>query len=163
MINIFIAIALVVIYTVTLCIIGGRIPNSLSQSVFMIPPKWSWVWTATIGSVAALIMPTMLEKAGDNWKFLAFLACAGLLFVAFCPLSSKKDKSAPSYKAHMIGAWTCAIASQLLIIVTCHPIIIWWMPWLFAFEWMTRDHDWPQKVFWAELTCFASTFTLCLS
>lgn len=163
MINVLIAIALVVIYTVTLCIVGGKIPDSLSKSVYFIPPKWSWIWTVTIGTVAALIMPVMLEKAADNWKFLAFLSCAGLFFVAFCPLSHKKDKTEPSYIAHMIGAWTSAICSQLLAIVTTHEIMIMWMPWFFAHEWMTRKKSWPQKVFWAEMTCFATIFILLLS
>lgn len=159
-ITIIIAITILVIYTVTLCVLKKRIPNSLSQSVFMLPPSASWLWTLVIGFVAIAIMPKMLDVAGDNWKFLAFLSCIGLILVALCPLSPKKNSI--QYQTHMIGAWMCAVSSQILITVNNTWLLLMWVPWLAAFVWITKDNEWRTKVFWAEWTCFPITFTFCL-
>lgn len=159
-ITIIIAITILVIYTVTLCVMNKRIPNSLSQSVFMLPPSASWLWTLVIGFVAVAVMPKMLEVSGDNWKFLAFLSCVGLILVALCPLSPKKNSI--QYQTHMIGAWMCAVSSQILITVNNTWLLLMWVPWLAAFVWITKDNEWRTKVFWAEWTCFPITFTFCL-
>lgn len=159
-ITIIIAITILVIYTVTLCVANKRIPNSLSQSVFMLSPSASWIWTLVIGFVTIAVMPKMLEVSGDNWKFLAFLSCIGLIFVALCPISPRKDGI--EYEVHMTGAWMCAVCSQLLVAVTKLWLMALWIPWVIAFIWITKDSKWRTKVFWAEWTCFPITFTFCL-
>ena len=159
-ITIIIAITILVIYTVTLCVVNKRIPNSLSQSVFMLSPSASWLWTLVMGFVAVAVMPKMLEVSGDNWKFLAFLSCIGLIFVALCPLSPRKDGI--EYEVHMTGAWMCAVSSQILMAVCNSWLMLMWVPWVIAFILITKDSKWRTKVFWAEWTCFPITFTFCL-
>lgn len=159
-ITIIIAITILVIYTVTLCVANKSIPNSLSQSVFMLSPSASWLWTLVMGFVAVAVMPKMLEVSGDNWKFLAFLSCIGLIFVALCPLSPRKDGI--EYEVHMTGAWMCAVSSQILMAVCNSWLMLMWVPWVIAFIWITKDSKWRTKVFWAEWTCFPITFTFCL-
>lgn len=159
-ITIIIAITILVIYTVTLCVANKRIPNSLSQSVFMLSPSASWIWTLVIGFVAVAVMPKMLDVAGDNWKFLAFLSCVGLILVALCPLSPRKDGI--EYQVHMTGAWMCAVCSQMLVAVTKLWLMALWIPWMIVFIWITKDSKWRTKVFWAEWTSFPITFTFCL-
>jgi len=158
---IIIAIAVLLIYTLTLCCINGKIPNSLSQSVFMLPPSASWLWTLVIGFVAVAVMPKMLDVAGDNWKFMAFLSCIGLIFVALCPLSPRKNGI--EYKVHMTGAWMSAVCSQLLVAVTKFWQMSLWIPWIAAFVFLTCWYGWRTKVLWAEMTCFATIFILLLS
>lgn len=158
---IIISIAVLLIYTLTLCGINGKIPNSLSQSVFMLPPSASWLWTLIIGFVAVAVMPKMLEVSGDNWKFLAFLSIVGLLFVALCPLSP--NKSGQRYVVHMIGAWICAVCSQLMVAVTDWHHLLLWVPWIVVYVLRRMWFGWDTKVFWAEMTCFATIFILLLS
>ena len=158
---IIIAIAVLLIYTLTLCGINGKIPNSLSQSVFMLPPSASWLWTLVIGFVAIAVMPKMLDVAGDNWKFLAFLSIVGLLFVALCPLSP--NKSGQRYVVHMIGAWICAVCPQLMVAVTDWHHLLLWVPWIVIYVLRRMWFGWDTKVFWAEMTCFATIFILLLS
>ena len=158
---IIIAIAVLLIYTLTLCGINGKIPNSLSQSVFMLPPSASWLWTLVIGFVAIAVMPKMLDVAGDNWKFLAFLSIVGLLFVALCPLSP--NKSGQRYVVHMIGAWICAVCPQLMVAVTDWHHLQLRVPWIVIYVLRRMWFGWDTKVFWAEMTCFATIFILLLS
>jgi len=47
-------------------------------------------------------------------------------FVGAAPLVH--DESDISYKVHMTGAWTCAVCSQLLILVTNPIILLGWIP-----------------------------------
>ena len=151
MTNIIIAITLIATYTLVLCAIGRKVPKSLSQSVFMIPPH----------AVAVLILPTMMDVAGDNWKFLPFLSIVGLLFVALCPLSP--NKSGQRYVVHMIGAWICAVCSQLMVAVTDWHHLLLWVPWIVVYVLRRMWFGWDTKVFWAEMTCFATIFILLLS
>lgn len=160
--NTMIAIAttLLVAYTLIICVVNKHIPDSLSQSVFFLPPSASWIWTLVIGFFAFAIMPAIIDKTPENWQWLAFISCAGLMAVAFAPLLPGKesadgiDKSDLGYKVHMIGAFTAAIGSQVLI-ARCQPLVLLcWIPYVVAFIWITKDHKWRTKVFWAEMTCF---------
>ena len=157
---VIIAITLLVAYTIILCVVNKQIPDSLSQSVFFLPQSASWIWTLVIGFVAVAVMPVMLEKADDDWKYMAFLSCFGLILVALCPLSPKKNSI--QYQTHMIGAWMCAVSSQILMAVCNSWLMLMWVPWVIAFIWITNHSKWRTKVFWAEWTCFPITFTFCL-
>ena len=158
--NIIIAITLVTTYTLCLCVANRHIPRSISQAVFALPALGSWLWTLVIGATAALSMPTLIDISTEGSRFLAFLACAGLLFVAFCPLDPKgRDMS---YGVHMAGAYTCAVCSQLLVAVNQPWLLLLWIPWAFAFVWITKDERWLTAPFWAEVTCFATTFAYAL-
>jgi hypothetical protein len=163
MTNIAIAITLMASYIVILCAIYRKIPNSLSQSVFMIPPHASWLWTVTIAGTAALIMPTLLDKTDSMWQFLAFFACTGLALTGLCPLSPNKDKTDLNYKAHMTGAWMSAVCSQLLVAVTNFWLMALWIPWIAVLVFLESWYGWRTKAFWAEMTCFATIFILLLS
>ena len=103
-----IAIAVLTCYIVTMCAVGKGIPNSLSQTVFNLPSTGRWLWIIIIASVTFAVMPSLMEKSSESTRFLAFFACAGLMLVAVCPLVG--DKTDYAYKAHMVGAYTAAIA-----------------------------------------------------
>jgi hypothetical protein len=164
MINIAIAATILVAYTVTLCVANQRIPDSLSQSVFMLPPVGAWLWTAVIGTIAFLIVPTILDAASANTQWMAFLAIAGLLFVAVCPLipegnSEKPDTKDMTYKIHMAGAILCAVMSQLFIACNNAWLLLCFLPFIGYFIYTIAKHEkWRTKTFWAEMTCFFNVF-----
>lgn len=164
---IIIATTLLVAYTLILCVVNKHIPDSLSQSVFFLPPSASWLWTLVIGFFAFAIMPAIINKAPENWQWLAFISCGGLMAVAFAPLLPAKetltqdgdkviDKSDLGYKVHMVGAFTAAIGSQVLMLVCQWPILLCWIPFVGYLAYLIHMHllPWRTKVFWAEMTCF---------
>lgn len=167
---VIIAITLLVAYTIILCVVNKHIPDSLSQSVFFLPQSASWIWTVVIGFVGFAVMPAIIEKTPINWQSLAFIACFGLLLVAVAPLLPNKeseggiDTSDLAYKVHMIGAFTCAIGSQVLIAICQWWLLFGWIPWLAAMAYTINVNlaPWRTKVFWAEMTCFAITFAYVL-
>ena len=166
---VIIAATLIVAYALILCVTARHIPNSLSQSVFYLPQSASWIWTVDIGFFALAIMPPFIEKTPQNWQWLAFISCFGLLLVAVAPLLPAReeptqdggtiiDNSDLAYKVHMAGAFIAAIGSQALIAVCKTPVLLCWIPFLAAFIWITKDSGgWRTKVFWAELPCFLTT------
>lgn len=154
---ILIAIALLAAYTVTLCVVNKEIPSSLSASVFYLPKTGQWLWTAVIVAVVFLVAPTLISKASDNTQFLAFIACAGLLFVGGAPLI--KDKTDMAYHIHMAGAIACAVASQSLVAFNAPWLLLLWAFWIGDAIYTRAHHNqWRTAVFWAEMTCFTDTF-----
>ena len=177
-----IAFALLIMYTLIICVVNKQIPNSLSASVFLLPPStpqspsWRpqakvvhgespclppsgvWLWTVIITAIAVLTMPALLDITPEKWQFIAFLGCAALGFVAAAPLV--RDKGDMAYKVHCTAAVVCAICSQALVVIICPWLLMTWIPWIAAFVWITKDERWLTQVFWAEMVCFTSTFTL---
>lgn len=157
-ISIIIAIALITAYVLCMVAVGG-VPKSLSLSVFYLPAGGRWLWTVIIGAVAGLTMPVLLNHVHPDTQLIAFFACGALGFVAVTPLV--QDKQDISYKVHMTAAYACGILSQLLVALNEPRLLLCWLPWIDAFLWITKDGKWDTAKFWAEMTCFASTFTLC--
>ena len=151
-----IAVAVLTIYTAALCLAERQIPPSLSASVFYLPRAGAILWLAVIATVVFCLAPVLLAVSRPATQFLAFISCAGLLFVGGCPLV--KDKTDLTYKIHIAGAVTCAVAANLLIMTNLWWMLFLWIPWLFWFIWVTKYRRWTTQTFWAEMTCFYSTF-----
>lgn len=159
MIATILSFVIIAVYTVAMCIVGGGIPRSLSATVFDLPPKYSWIWTASIGLTAFLVMPPFIESTSRGTQPLAFIACAALLFVAVTPLVKVKDDIA--YHIHMTAAVVCAVSSQLSVAINQPLLLLGWLPWLVYFVYSLTDFEkWQTKAFWAEMTCFALTFAV---
>lgn len=168
-----ISILLLVGYTLVICVANKQIPDSLSQSVFYLSPKVTWIWTVIIALVAFTVMPPVIEKTPEHYQFLAFIACAALAFVAVCPLMPEKDavtedgeviidKSIMAYRIHMVAAVICGVCSQILIALCCKWLLLAWAPWAIAFVIITANGKWRTATFWAEMVCFATTYAYTL-
>lgn len=160
MLNVIISIIIIVTYVLYVCIVNKRIPSSLSETVFYIPSRAAnLIWILTICSATFLVMPTLITCVPATWQFLAFLSCAGLLFVGAAPLV--KDETDLAYKVHMTAAWLCSVFSQLMIAVTCPHLLFGWFPWFAVYLWYMKKKTWRTATFWAEMTCFALIYALC--
>ena len=167
--NIAIAFILLVAYTAWLCVWNHRIPDSLSQTVFFLPRRQSWIWTVTIFLVVIFMLSpfglpfgrSIAEKT-DGWSSaILFISYFSLAVVGVTPLSNG-DRESMDYLIHMIAAWLCAIAINVVFILTCPLILFGWSPWVAAFVWISKDEPWRTAKFWAEMTCFAMAFIYCL-
>lgn len=76
------------------------------------------LFTACIGTSAALLMPVMITVAPDNWKFLGFMAAASLVFVAVAP--HYKGDEAKLHKTAAKIAGVCAVAWAM---ATCWEVV----------------------------------------
>lgn len=168
--NIVLAIIILLGYTISLCIKGGRIPSSLSASVFNLPTNKRWIWTVVLYSVYFLVLypvdilpysVSILDKASENTRFLIFIAVAALAFVGAAPLV--KDKTDLAYKVHCVSAVISAVASQIFLGFNNWIILLLWIPFIFAFSiYYNKKANFRTKVFWAEQVCFSGIFVYCL-
>jgi hypothetical protein len=160
--NILIAIAILLAYVLSMIKDEGCIPSSLSVTVFSMEKKDRWIWCLVIWAVVFICLPTYICKVGENTKFLAFLAMAGLLFVGGAPLVIKSEDKM-QYFVHCGAAVVCAVCSQLVLVFNQPLLLLAWVPWVVAFVWITKDSPrWRTMTFWGEMVCFANTFTFCL-
>lgn len=161
MTNILVSIAILACYTLVMIKHIGKVPDSLSASVFWLSDAWKWVWCVVLFAVCFLSVPVYLEKVGENTQFLAFIAIVGLAFVGGAPLVKRREDNL-QFQVHQWGAIVCAFCSQLVLVFNFPWLLLCWTPWMAAFVWITKDHPWRTMVFWGEMVCFASTFAYCL-
>lgn len=99
-------------------------------------------------SLAALMMLPMLDYTPDRWQFLAFFACAALLFVATAPSYLEKFEGRV-HSASAILCAACAIAWAVAVVpvalIGCALLIV------AAFD---RKH----RLLWLELSAFATAY-----
>ena len=99
-------------------------------------------------SLAALMMLPMLDYTPDRCQFLAFFACAALLFVATAPSYLERFEG----RVHSISAILCAacaiawaVAVVPLALIGCALLIV-----------AAFDHK--HRLLWLELSAFATAY-----
>lgn len=99
-------------------------------------------------ALAALMMLPMLDYTPDRWQFLAFFACAALLFVATAPSYLEKFEG----RVHSISAIVCAacaiawaVAVVPVALIGCVLLII-------------AAFDKKHRLLWLELSAFATAY-----
>lgn len=112
------------------------------------------LFTACIGTSAALLVPAMIEAAPINWKILGFLASAALIFVAVAP--HYKGDEAKLHKTAAKVAGVCAVAWGM---ATCWEVVTLSLVAYVAVMQITESR-WAW--FAAELTGMAMVYAVCV-
>ena len=107
-----------------------------------------WAHYALLALAALMMLPPMLDCTPDNWQFLAFFACASLVFVATAPSYLEKFEG----RAHSISAIlcaACAIAWAAAVVpvalVGCALLIV-------------AAFDKKHRLLWLELSAFSTAY-----
>lgn len=107
-----------------------------------------WTHYALLALAALMMLPPMLECTPDNWQFLAFFACASLVFVATAPSYLEKFEG----RVHSISAIlcaACAIAWAAAVVpvalIGCVLLII-------------AAFDKKHRLLWLELSAFSTAY-----
>ena len=111
MIALWIATILMSVYLACVVSCFG-IPRSLSDTYYLLG-KRGWMFQCVLGLFGGLLMPIWLDVSSENTQFLAFFACAGLLFVAAAPCFKIDIEG----KVHYISAVVCCVAAFIWQIV----------------------------------------------
>lgn len=82
------------------------IPRSLSDTYYLLG-KRGWIFQAVLCLFGSLLMPTWIDLSSNGTQFLAFLACAGLLFVTTAPCFKIDIEG----KVHYVSAVVCCMAA----------------------------------------------------
>ena len=102
-----VTLAIIILITLALYVLGccvtKRAPTMLSE-VYYITDK-DWLFPALMATLGASFLPLMLET--DGLECMAFLTCAGIIFVGAAPAYLDEGERT----IHKCGAITSAIAS----------------------------------------------------
>lgn len=99
-------------------------------------------------SLAALMMLPMLDYTPDRWQFLAFFACAALLFVATAPSYFERFEG----RVHSISAILCA-ACAIAWAVAVVPVAL-----IGCVLLIVAAFDKTHRLLWLELSAFATAY-----
>lgn len=120
------------------------VPDMVS-SIYYMMDKHGWVFQVYIIMFAALMMVCLLDS-GLGVQCLAFLSCAGLMFVGVAPRFLDESER----KVHKTAAIVSAVASVGWCLTVDWKIVVALLGW-YAVYWACRsddDHPW----FMAEIT-----------
>ena len=134
------------LFVVMLCVVINKygVPDMVS-SIYYMMDKHGWVFQVYIIMFAALMMVCLLDS-GLGVQCLAFLSCAGLMFVGAAPRFLDESER----KVHKTAAIVSAVASVGWCLTVDWKIVVALLGW-YAVFWACRsedDHPW----FMAEIT-----------
>jgi hypothetical protein len=134
---------------------GRQIPESISQTVFLLPRKGQWLFTVVMWVVGFSLMPVLMEKVSEQTQFIAFLMVSGICFVGASPLVLKEKNT-----IHYVFAAVSGIASQLLVALN-QPLLL--LLWFLYIGYTLLAKDGSKNLFWVEVSCMLTVFAYCLT
>lgn len=125
------------------------IPRSISDTYYLLG-KYGWLFQLALAATALTAVPMLIDRSTEDTRFLAFLACAGLLFVSAAPLFKLELEG----KVHYTSAVICCVCLVLWQVFNTS----WIVP-LVAFGLvlipMLRD---KKCTWWLEIATIVSTY-----
>ena len=107
-----------------------------------------WTHYALLALAALMMLPPMLNCTPDNWQFLAFFACASLVFVATAPSYLEKFEG----RVHSISAILCAACAIVWAAVVVPVALIGCALLIVA------AFDKTHRLLWLELSAFTTAY-----
>lgn len=146
------------LFVALLCIVINKygVPDMVS-SIYYLMGKKGWVFQLVMMLFGAMMMVCLLDS-GLGVPCLAFLACAGLMFVGAVPRFLDESER----KVHKTGAIISAVASVGWCLTVNWRIVVALLGW-YAVYWACRsedDHPWLMAevtAVWMVLLTFWST------
>lgn len=149
-------------YTAAVCMKQGGVPESVSASFYKIEHKEAF--SVCMCGAALTLLPPMLERTQEEWQFLAFLACAGLLMVGCAP----RFKEGVERKVHVAGATLLLVCSQLWVLAVESE---WLLLWGTVAAWIVYNvmefgrakglalaFEGAKPLFWTEMTALTAGY-----
>lgn len=152
MILILISLALFTAYLTYAISVIKDIPWSISDTYYQLGkrarPKWLFQLAMIVP--AMVLLPAWLDASTENTQFLAFLSCAGLMFVGSAPCFKLEVEG----KVHYVATTICGLSAVSWMVVTGYYYIPLTLI-LISVVLMLRYKRW---MFWLEVALFASLF-----
>ena len=114
------------------------IPESISATYYKTEAKW--LMPACVGGSAVLALVPLMNHTPENYKFIAFLIVASILFVA----------SAPAFKDGLERKVHFGAASLLGVTTLTWLILTSGVPWIAVVGIITALIDRKHFIFWLE-------------
>lgn len=129
------------------------IPWSISDTYYQLKKrnKPAWLFQLTMIVCAFTLVPAWLEVLdGKSYQCLAFLSCAGMVFIGACPTFKLELEG----KIHYISTAVCGLSALAWCIIDG----IWGVPLTIAVPTMLAIYKWDKPMFWIEMWLLISTY-----
>ena len=146
--------SIILIYCIAITVYNNELPNSISQIVYSLDERWKWTFSAVMVAVSFMIMPQLMEVAGDKYSFLSYLICVGIIGVGADPLV-KGEKNI----VHYVSAIIMGVSCQLLV----YFISPWFLAlWIGYIAYTLYQEDGSKNMFIGQAVMGLSTAAICL-
>ena len=141
-------------YSIYTIIKEGRIPQSISSTVYTLDEKNKWLFSFVMFCVAFMIVPQLMEISVDHSRKYVWLMIVGLLGVGADPLRDGSKNI-----VHYVSAALCGFASQVVILLNQPQLLLLWalyVPYTLIYECSGKN------MFFAEMIMMLSIAIFCL-
>lgn len=102
--------------------VTGGIPESLSATYYNLKDD-GWLFQALMVFCGIGLLPSWMDVSSDDWQFLVFLSCAGIVFTGVAPAFKLKLEGAVHYSAAVV---CCVSAIVWILLEGMYPVVLWW-------------------------------------
>jgi hypothetical protein len=99
-----------------------QLPDSLSETVYLLPKKWQPLWTIWAWLTTFLLCVPLMEVMHDDCRFLVFITMGLLLATGVWPLVKSKKNW------HFYTAFFAGLVSQCCVCLVAFRWLILWLP-----------------------------------
>lgn len=132
------------------CIIKFGIPNSLSETYYLLG-KCGWIFQVLMLGIGGFLLPVWLSLSEETYQFLVFLACASLCFVASAPCFKLELQG----KVHYSAAAICCVSVFAWQILEGLWDVMLWFVWIGGMLTLINRSKW---CWWLECAAIGSLF-----
>lgn len=159
--KVLISILCIVAYTIAVCVKNKGIPNSISATFYKL--EHPYLFCATMWLTAGFLMPAILDISKPGTEWMAFLGCAGMLFVGVAPNFLEDYEG----KVHTFGAILCLAGSQLWVAFNCPWVLLLWIVYIVytvvmmlknVSDSIVTDFLKTKPMFWVEIVSLVTTY-----
>lgn len=138
------------------------IPTSLSETYYLLGGEpfnrlKASIFTFALWAMAIILLPVMIDVTPDQWRFLAFLALAGICFVGAAPEFMDEFEG----KVHTISAITAACFGLLWALAVCKQtglISLGVSAFAVLVAALMTDTFKSSRTFWLEMIAFGTVY-----
>ena len=152
---VFVAMTVIALYVGAMIFTGKKIPESISSTVYLLPRKGQWLFTAVLWIVGFCLVIHLMGKVSDGTRFLVFLMVAGVLGVGAAPLVARERNT-----FHYVCAAVSGVTSQLLVALN-QPMLL--LTWALYVGYTLFEEDVSKNFFWVQVLCMLNVFALCFT
>lgn len=143
------AIVVCTVYMVYAVCAKRGVPESLSATYYDLKEE-GWLFQMVVITCGMALMPVWLTVSEESYRYLAFLACAGLIFTGFAPAFRLRLDGMVHYGAAIV---CCVSAVSWVIAMGMYPIVLYW-----AFAGWLSYLRLGNFMWWLEVAVMGSVF-----
>lgn len=147
---VFLIITTIILYLFLVISESREVPESLSATYYLMKDN-GWMFQALMVFCGIGLLPSWMNVSSDDWRFLVFLSCAGIVFTGVAPAFKLKLEGAVHYSAAVVCC-VSAILWQMLEGLWDITLLFTWIGGMLTLQWK------KQWCWWLELSVIGSVF-----